>query len=177
MRARTRTCPFCGFRIAAGTRHRALGRATEQGDLRLRRRCLIDRLRDQVHEVDFVCSAMRVAQFLLFSPCLRAQCTSRFCWQSHGSWLSASGLTDEQGVRYGRTCRPALLQLWSRPSAVRQVGSAQGDARQRAIGGTPLEPRNSESGRGDWIRTSDPLRPRQVRYQAALRPDSNSLGF
>jgi hypothetical protein len=27
-----------------------------------------------------------------------------------------------------------------------------------------------ESGRGDWIRTSDPLRPRQVRYQAALRP-------
>ena len=27
-------------------------------------------------------------------------------------------------------------------------------------------------GRGDWIRTSDPLRPRQVRYQAALRPDS-----
>ena len=30
-------------------------------------------------------------------------------------------------------------------------------------------------GRGDWIRTSDPLRPRQVRYQAALRPDSCHL--
>jgi hypothetical protein len=30
------------------------------------------------------------------------------------------------------------------------------------------------NGRGDWIRTSDPLRPRQVRYQAALRPDWNS---
>ena len=29
-----------------------------------------------------------------------------------------------------------------------------------------------EVGRGDWIRTSDPLRPRQVRYQAALRPDN-----
>jgi hypothetical protein len=29
-----------------------------------------------------------------------------------------------------------------------------------------------EFGRGDWIRTSGPLRPRQVRYQAALRPDS-----
>ena len=28
------------------------------------------------------------------------------------------------------------------------------------------------SGRGDWIRTSDPLRPRQVRYQAAPRPDN-----
>ena len=25
--------------------------------------------------------------------------------------------------------------------------------------------------RGDWIRTSDPLLPKQVRYQAALRPD------
>ena len=31
--------------------------------------------------------------------------------------------------------------------------------------------RKSKIGRGDWIRTSDPLRPRQVRYQAALRPD------
>jgi hypothetical protein len=29
----------------------------------------------------------------------------------------------------------------------------------------------SNFGRGDRIRTSDPLRPRQVRYQAALRPD------
>jgi hypothetical protein len=27
-------------------------------------------------------------------------------------------------------------------------------------------------GRGDRIRTYDPLRPRQVRYQAALRPDN-----
>jgi hypothetical protein len=27
-------------------------------------------------------------------------------------------------------------------------------------------------GRGGVIRTRDPLRPRQVRYQAALRPDS-----
>ncbi len=36
-----------------------------------------------------------------------------------------------------------------------------------------LCPRNGrvKSGRGDWIRTSGPLRPRQVRYQAALRPD------
>ena len=37
--------------------------------------------------------------------------------------------------------------------------------------GTPVEPQMVKSGRGDWIRTSDPLRPRQVRYQAALRPD------
>jgi hypothetical protein len=40
-----------------------------------------------------------------------------------------------------------------------------------------VEPRNSKSGRGDWIRTSDPLRPRQVRYQAALRPDSEDPKF
>ena len=37
--------------------------------------------------------------------------------------------------------------------------------------GTPVAPGNSKSGRGDRIRTCDPLRPRQVRYQAALRPD------
>ena len=41
----------------------------------------------------------------------------------------------------------------------------------RNPGGTP----RSKFGRGDWIRTSDPLRPRQVRYQAALRPDSEPL--
>jgi hypothetical protein len=29
-------------------------------------------------------------------------------------------------------------------------------------------------GRGGRIRTADPLRPRQVRYQAALRPDLRS---
>jgi hypothetical protein len=29
-----------------------------------------------------------------------------------------------------------------------------------------------ENGRGDWIRTNDPLLPKQVRYQAALRPDT-----
>src|SRR5271157_4740490 len=31
-----------------------------------------------------------------------------------------------------------------------------------------------ENGRGERICTSDPLRPRQVRYQAALRPDSSA---
>jgi hypothetical protein len=30
---------------------------------------------------------------------------------------------------------------------------------------------SEEFGRGGAIRTPDPLRPRQVRYQAALRPD------
>jgi hypothetical protein len=44
---------------------------------------------------------------------------------------------------------------------------------RRAV--TPALPRDSKSGRGDWIRTSDPLRPRQVRYQAALRPVPTDL--
>ena len=29
-----------------------------------------------------------------------------------------------------------------------------------------------ENGRGDWIRTSDPLLPKQMRYQAAPLPDT-----
>src|SRR6185436_19580092 len=33
--------------------------------------------------------------------------------------------------------------------------------------------RRKSSGRGEKIRTSDPLHPMQVRYQAALRPDRN----
>ena len=36
---------------------------------------------------------------------------------------------------------------------------------------TPLLPAALETGRDDWIRTSDPLNPIQVRYQAALHPD------
>ena len=35
-------------------------------------------------------------------------------------------------------------------------------------------PREGVFGRGGGIRTRDPLRPRQVRYQAALRPDRHS---
>jgi hypothetical protein len=35
-----------------------------------------------------------------------------------------------------------------------------------------VTPELVKSGRGGQIRTGDPLRPRQVRYQAALRPDS-----
>ncbi len=32
-----------------------------------------------------------------------------------------------------------------------------------------------ENGRGDWIRTSDLLRPMQVRYQAAPHPDRKKI--
>ena len=30
---------------------------------------------------------------------------------------------------------------------------------------------DERNGRGDWIRTNDPLLPKQVRYQTALRPE------
>ena len=54
---------------------------------------------------------------------------------------------------------------------------AQG--RRRCAAWLNQSPRLSEpkvsDGRGDWIRTSDPLRPRQVRYQAALRPDPKRM--
>jgi hypothetical protein len=31
-----------------------------------------------------------------------------------------------------------------------------------------------KDGRDDWIRTSDPLLPKQMRYQAAPRPDGKN---
>ena len=37
-------------------------------------------------------------------------------------------------------------------------------------------PRCEEVGRDDWIRTSDPLTPSQVRYQAAPHPDAGPDG-
>ena len=43
------------------------------------------------------------------------------------------------------------------------VGHAFTYAYHRAQGGG--------NGRGDWIRTNDPLLPKQVRYQTALRPE------
>ena len=33
-----------------------------------------------------------------------------------------------------------------------------------------------KSGRSDWIRTSDPLLPKQVRYQTAPRSDAVAIG-
>src|SRR5438093_13574489 len=36
--------------------------------------------------------------------------------------------------------------------------------------GTTALALESGSGRGEWIRTTDPLLPKQMRYQAALRP-------
>jgi hypothetical protein len=35
---------------------------------------------------------------------------------------------------------------------------------------------NNGQSRDDWIRTSDPLHPMQVRYRAALRPENPDKG-
>ena len=56
-----------------------------------------------------------------------------------------------------------------------------GEAYARTIRNSK-QPENKMNGRGGAIRTPDPLRPRQVRYQAALRPDikgfrMNQLAF
>gem|GEM_PF-4006923 len=36
---------------------------------------------------------------------------------------------------------------------------------------------SGKNGRGEKIRTSDPLLPKQVRYQAALRPDTEDVFY
>src|SRR5262245_15881132 len=38
--------------------------------------------------------------------------------------------------------------------------------------GAAALPFGSGDGRGEWIRTTDPLLPKQMRYQAALRPEA-----
>src|SRR5437773_731742 len=72
------------------------------------------------------------------------------------------------------------LLNWVKECATSKVGGYRLSANCQPT----LDPRSPDSqasenaknfGRGDWIRTSDPLRPRQVRYQAALRPDMNRL--
>ena len=44
------------------------------------------------------------------------------------------------------------------------------------IAKTALLVSNGKDGRDDWIRTSDPLLPKQMRYQAAPRPDGKDKG-
>jgi hypothetical protein len=42
---------------------------------------------------------------------------------------------------------------------------------ERLSAGQGVSPSNWKNGRGERIRTSDPLVPNQVRYQTALRPE------
>jgi hypothetical protein len=57
------------------------------------------------------------------------------------------------------------------------VPSAARAARRLKPSHRPETERSEEFGRGDWIRTSDPLLPKQMRYQAALRPDVTEQGL
>ena len=73
---------------------------------------------------------------------------------------------------------PILCRLWryggegQRKRRELDAGQVFGQARAEIFIFQSIGPAcGTKVGRGDWIRTSDPLRPRQVRYQAALRPD------
>ena len=66
-------------------------------------------------------------------------------------------------------CGEAGLAAARLPDVLRNIGVALGWERQLN------QPR--KSGRGGRIRTGGPLRPRQVRYQAALRPDALIIAY
>ena len=84
---------------------------------------------------------------------------TRFDTDSH-RWRLAAAIASS--VR--RTSQPAAAQRTKRRAAraaCRVAGERDGIAEWNA----------RRSGRGGGIRTHDPLPPRQMRYQAALRPD------
>src|SRR5258706_14600209 len=70
---------------------------------------------------------------------------------------------DARNIRWRISMRERPIGTVDENSRVVQAG---GGRRHRRDEG----PRGSQSGRDDWIRTSDPLTPSQVRYQAALHP-------
>ena len=60
----------------------------------------------------------------------------------------------------------------NRAGATRQLLLHHRQLRRRQLRHLPLRcVVKDDGGRGEKIRTSDPLHPMQVRYQAALRPD------
>ena len=69
--------------------------------------------------------------------------------------------------------RTSLCSLRRRPRRLsRPSMAASPPARRRRLGFESRISLQRKNGRDDWIRTSDPLLPKQMRYQAALRPDS-----
>ena len=74
-----------------------------------------------------------------------------------------------------------MLRAWQRWKKNREFyGAADGTrTRNSQLGRLMLYQLNyrrkgkakRKNGRGDWIRTSDPLLPKQLRYQAALHPE------
>ena len=151
MRARSQTCLFCGsgsprVHVVATSEERPERATTSPATMSNQR------LRDQVHKVDFVCSTTPAAQSLVFAPGLNPG-TSRSAG-SVGKFVESVRLIGEQSsaLRSERTDRRG-----------RQIGtSVQGDALQRRSGGTPLEPRTRKVVGATDFRTSAPLRPRQA---------------
>src|SRR3989304_3153048 len=72
----------------------------------------------------------------------------------------------EDGGEGGSNSRPALMPTAFEARAIRRT-----KIRSERLMRTKNGRWRRQSGRGDWIRTSDPLLPKQMRYQAALRPD------
>ncbi len=80
------------------------------------------------------------------------------------------------------------LVLWETSQSDEMVGARRGACPERSEGNSgpsrlsqdalraPVNrDQRKKSGRGARIRTADLLRPRQARYQAALRPDTTKL--
>ncbi len=90
-----------------------------------------------------------------------------------GRALNASDLADA----LGRACKADTAHRLKMIAGTRIPGfdPASSMPKHRAAwlkpSSRPNEPKVSD-GRDDWIRTSDPLTPSQVRYQAAPRPDA-----
>ena len=71
------------------------------------------------------------------------------------------------GLRWRRGSLPGVVRLENGLGDL--YATTAGSVDPAAL--LPLASQSLEFGRGDWIRTSDPLNHIQVRYQAALRPD------
>ena|GEM_PF-5051314 len=74
-----------------------------------------------------------------------------------------------KGQGKGQIARDALFELFGRRRK-RYVHNIESPSTGSSKGP------NLKNGRGDWIRTNDPLLPKQVRYQTALRPDCGCGG-
>ena len=75
--------------------------------------------------------------------------------------------------RHRRDCRPSAHGRGRVPDVLNVSLVVCEDAHRRGTETLPLGTPVWKIGRDDWIRTSDPLTPSQVRYQAAPHPDAS----
>ncbi len=90
---------------------------------------------------------------------------TRLRLRNRAVWAASSNTAAR--TKTGAFGRSPIAAVWLGLESI-SMGSAV-----RAHGIGPLR----ESGRGDWIRTSDLFVPNEARYQAALRPDRKSTTF